>query len=77
LRDQDYCESANERTERANNSSSGSGPRASFLEAKLAFTTRPAEVEHMIKSGGPIIVVDVREAEDYAKGHAPGANQSA
>jgi rhodanese-related sulfurtransferase len=45
-----------------------------YFEAKLAFTTGPVELERMIKSGdNHINVVDVREAEDYDKGHIPGA----
>src|SRR5688572_9574145 len=45
-----------------------------FFEDKMAFTTGPVELERMIKSGqNGINVVDVREAEDYAKGHIPGA----
>ena len=44
-----------------------------WFEDKLAFTTGPVEVDHMLKSGHHIIVVDVREAEDFAKGHIPGA----
>jgi rhodanese-related sulfurtransferase len=49
-------------------------PRArSFFEDKLAFTTGPVELERMIKSGDSINIVDVRAAEDFAKGHVPGA----
>ena len=44
-----------------------------YFEDKLAFTTGPVELEHMIKAGDNIVVVDVREPEDYAKGHIPGA----
>jgi rhodanese-related sulfurtransferase len=45
-----------------------------FFEDKMAFTTGPVELERMLKSGqNGINVVDVREAEDYAKGHIPGA----
>src|SRR5690348_18497410 len=43
-----------------------------FFEAKMAFTTGPVELERMIKEGS-VNVVDVRAAEDYAKGHIPGA----
>lgn len=31
------------------------------------------ELEAMMKDGAPIVVVDVRESELYAKGHVPGA----
>ena len=45
-----------------------------YFEAKLAFTTGPVELERMIKSGdNNITVIDVRAAEDYDKGHIPGA----
>jgi rhodanese-related sulfurtransferase len=45
-----------------------------YFEAKLAFTTGPVELDRWIKSGeNNLVVVDVREAEDFAKGHIPGA----
>lgn len=44
-----------------------------FFEAKLAFTTGPVELDRLIKSGEDINIIDVRESEDYAKGHIPGA----
>src|SRR5437879_9214923 len=45
-----------------------------FFEAKLAFTTGPVELDRWIKNGEDnLVVVDVREPEDYAKGHIPGA----
>ena len=45
-----------------------------YFEDKLAFTVGPMELERLIKSGdGNIVIVDVREAEDYAKSHIPGA----
>ena len=45
-----------------------------FFEDKLAFTTGPIELERWIKTGEDnLVVVDVRETEDYAKGHIPGA----
>jgi len=31
------------------------------------------ELEAMMKDGSPIVIVDVREPELYAKGHVPGA----
>ena len=39
----------------------------------MAFTTGPVELARNIKQGADIIVIDVREAEDYRKGHVPGA----
>jgi|SRR5947209_579281 len=44
-----------------------------YFEDKVSFTTGPVEVEHMIKAGADINVVDVRAVEDYEKGHVPGA----
>src|SRR3954453_23554845 len=44
-----------------------------FFEDKMSFTTGPVELEHRIKDGDDIVVVDVRDADDYAKGHIPGA----
>ena len=45
-----------------------------YFENKLAFTTSPVEVDRWLKMDhNTINVVDVREAEDFAKGHIPGA----
>ena len=44
-----------------------------YFAAKMAFTTGPVELERMIRNKEPINVVDVRAAEDYQKGHIPGA----
>ena len=45
-----------------------------YFENKLAFTTGPVELDRWIKTGEDnLVVVDVRAAEDYAKGHIPGA----
>ena len=45
-----------------------------YFEDKLAFTTGPVELDRWIKTGEDnLVVVDVRAAEDYAKGHIPGA----
>jgi rhodanese-related sulfurtransferase len=45
-----------------------------YFENKLAFTTGPVEVNNWLRTDhNTINVVDVREAEDYAKGHIPGA----
>ncbi len=43
-----------------------------FFADKLAFTTGPVELARNLKRGD-IVVIDVREAEDYRKGHIPGA----
>src|SRR5579864_7729923 len=45
-----------------------------YFEDKLAFTTGPVELDKWIKTGQDnLVVVDVREAQDFAKGHIPGA----
>lgn len=44
-----------------------------FFEEKVAFTTGPVELNRMIEQRQNINIVDVREAEDYARGHVPGA----
>src|SRR5215472_10385142 len=44
-----------------------------FFEQKITFTTGPVELDHAIKAHENIAIVDVREAEDYEKGHVPGA----
>lgn len=43
-----------------------------YFENKVAFTTGPIELSHSLESGN-VNVVDVRAADDYAKGHIPGA----
>lgn len=43
-----------------------------YFENKVAFTTGPVELARAAKAG-QVNVVDVREAEDYEKGHIPGA----
>lgn len=43
-----------------------------YFEAKMAFTTGPVELERMMKND-EVNVIDVRAAEDFAKGHIPGA----
>lgn len=49
------------------------GKARQFFADKMAFTTGPVELARNIKQNGEIVVVDVREAEDYKKGHIPGA----
>lgn len=44
-----------------------------YFDEKLAFTTGPVELSEMIKVGSNITVIDVREAEDFEKGHIPTA----
>ena len=44
-----------------------------YFGDKLAFATGPVELDRMMHEGANINVVDVRAAEDFAKGHIPGA----
>jgi rhodanese-related sulfurtransferase len=44
-----------------------------YFEDKMQFTTGPVELERMMKQRQDITVIDVRAAEDYQKGHIPGA----
>ena len=45
-----------------------------YFANKMAFTTGPVELARNLNNGGSnIVVIDVREAEDYKKGHIPGA----
>jgi rhodanese-related sulfurtransferase len=44
-----------------------------FFADKMAFTTGPVELARTLKQGGKVTVIDVREAEDYRKGHVPGS----
>jgi rhodanese-related sulfurtransferase len=44
-----------------------------FFENKITFTLGPIELKSLIEEKEPIAVIDVRAAEDFAKGHVPGA----
>jgi rhodanese-related sulfurtransferase len=44
-----------------------------YFEDKLAFTTGPIELDRMLKNNENLVVVDVRAAGDFDKGHVPGA----
>ncbi|MHC4075272.1 MAG: rhodanese-like domain-containing protein [Planctomycetota bacterium] len=44
-----------------------------YFEDKLNFTTGPVELNQMTERNEAINIIDVRKAEDYAKGHIPGA----
>ncbi len=44
-----------------------------FFDAKMQFTTGPAELHGMIEGNEPMRIIDVRCSEDYEKGHIPGA----
>lgn len=44
-----------------------------YFKHKMQFTTGPVELERMMKEKGKFNIVDVRAAEDFQKGHIPGA----
>jgi rhodanese-related sulfurtransferase len=44
-----------------------------FFADKMAFTTGPVELARNLRQNPGLVVIDVREAEDYRKGHIPGA----
>lgn len=44
-----------------------------YFQAKMQFTTGPVELDHVISDKANVNIVDVRYADDYAKGHVPGA----
>lgn len=39
----------------------------------MAFTTGPVELDRMRRASVIMVIADVRESEDFAKGHIPGA----
>jgi len=45
-----------------------------YFRAKVDFTTGPIELSHILHAHNPnIVIVDVRDREDYLKGHVPSA----
>lgn len=44
-----------------------------YFSRKLSFTLGPAEVKHYQEGDESFVLLDVRQAEDYAKEHIPGA----
>ncbi len=46
---------------------------ARYFEEKLRFTTGPIELNSMISNDENISIIDVRQYEDYVKGHIPKA----
>jgi len=44
-----------------------------YFQQKLAFTMGPVELRRRITEGVDLHVIDVREREDYDRGHIPGA----
>lgn len=45
----------------------------SYFTDKMAFSTGPVELDRMRREGVPLVVADVRAAEDFHQGHIPGA----
>lgn len=43
-----------------------------YFENKMAFTTGPVELDRERRAGN-CVIIDVRSAQDYAKGRIPGA----
>jgi rhodanese-related sulfurtransferase len=44
-----------------------------FFQRKMNFTLGPIEVQYYRDQNVPMNIVDVRHAEDFEKGHVPGA----
>jgi rhodanese-related sulfurtransferase len=44
-----------------------------YFQQKLACTMGPVELRQRITEGADLHVIDVRAAEDYGRGHIPGA----
>jgi Cof subfamily protein (haloacid dehalogenase superfamily) len=44
-----------------------------FFEKKMTFTLGPMEVQYFKEQGEAFNVIDVRQADDFAEGHVPGA----
>jgi len=44
-----------------------------YFAKKIAFTMGPVELHDQITESENITIIDVREPEDYKKGHIPGA----
>ena len=44
-----------------------------YFSRKMTFTTGPVELNRRIEQGEDLVIVDVREAEDFHEGHIPGA----
>jgi rhodanese-related sulfurtransferase len=44
-----------------------------FFADKMALTTGPVEISRQIGKQEDVVIIDVREAKDFKKGHVPGA----
>ena len=49
------------------------GQAREFFEKKMKFTTGPVELSRQIENHADLVLVDVRAAEDFERGHLPGA----
>ncbi len=45
-----------------------------YFQDKMAFTTGPVEISHQLEAGDTPNIIDVREPEDFVRGHVPGAH---
>lgn len=46
---------------------------AEYFRAKVAYTTGPVELNRLLENGEDVVVIDVRQRDDFDKGHVPGA----
>src|ERR1043166_191619 len=44
-----------------------------YFKNKMSFTTGPVELDRALKQHENLVVIDVRAAEDFQKGHIPGS----
>jgi rhodanese-related sulfurtransferase len=44
-----------------------------YFHRKVAYSTGPVELSHALEAHEDVNVVDVREPEDFEKGHVPGS----
>lgn len=44
-----------------------------YFKDKLTYTAGPTDVKHWLDEKANVNIVDVRRAEDYERGHIPGA----
>lgn len=53
----------------------GSGPTMAqeFSAEQILFTAGPLELNHQLEAREVLNIIDVREPNDFAKGHLPGA----
>jgi len=44
-----------------------------YFANKVAFSTGPMEISYQMEQGEDLTLIDVRDEEDFEKGHLPGA----